>query len=162
MRRIPAAHVARRQSGVTIGIGYDLGMTPKAQITSAWEPLSFRARLAALLAVQGVTGGGEATARGCRAIVIPFAAAEEVFCIQTLPSFAARTRAAFPGVKKFPADAQGVMLSLVYNRGASLKGEQRREWPRLRGCCVARTGSRSHREAIRVDEAALAGYQRLA
>src|SRR6188768_168613 len=44
------------QSGVTIGIGYDLGMAPKAQITSDWEIHLFEPELAALLAVQGVTG----------------------------------------------------------------------------------------------------------
>ena len=43
-------------SGVTIGIGYDLGVTPKAQITSDWKARLSESELAALLAVQGVTG----------------------------------------------------------------------------------------------------------
>ena len=50
-------------SGVTIGIGYDLGMTPKAQITSDWECYLFEPELAALLAVQGVTGPAAKTTR---------------------------------------------------------------------------------------------------
>jgi hypothetical protein len=59
--------------------------------------------------------------------VIPYKAAEEVFYLRTLPKFAASTRTAFPGVEKLPPDAQGMMLSLVYNRGTSLKGERRTE-----------------------------------
>jgi hypothetical protein len=115
-------------SGVTIGIGYDLGMTPKAQITSDWQSHLTEAELAGLLAVQGVTGAAaKRLLRRLGRIVIPFAVAEEVFYLQTLPHFAARTRAAFPGVAKLPPDAQGAMLSLVYNRGASWLGEPRRE-----------------------------------
>ena len=114
-------------SGVTIGIGYDLGMTPKAQIRSDWERHLSESELAALLAVQGVTGAAVKRLLRRLALVIPFAVAEEVFYLETLPHFAARTRAALPGVTKLPADAQGAMLSLVYNRGASLLGEQRRE-----------------------------------
>jgi GH24 family phage-related lysozyme (muramidase) len=60
-------------------------------------------------------------------VQIPYQDAEEVFYLRTLPKFAASTRAAFPGVDQLPPDAQGMMLSLVYNRGASLKGERRAE-----------------------------------
>ena len=34
-----------------------------------------------------------------------------------------RTRAAFPGVDALPADAQGALVSLVYNRGPGMTGE---------------------------------------
>ena len=116
------------QSGVTIGIGYDLGMTPRAQITSDWEIHLFEPELAALLAVQGVTGpAAKRLAQGVSHVAIPLKAAEEVFYLKTLPQFAALTRATFPGVGKLPADAQGAMLSLVYNRGAGLAGDRRRE-----------------------------------
>ena len=115
-------------SGVTIGIGYDLGMTPKAQITADWQRRLSDAELAAMLAVQGVTGAAaKRLAPSVSRVVIPFEVAEEVFYLQTLPHFAARTRAAFPGVARLPADAQGMMLSLVYNRGAALTGDSRRE-----------------------------------
>jgi hypothetical protein len=115
-------------SGVTIGIGYDLGMTPKGQITSDWECYLLEPELAALLAVQGVTGpAAKQLARGVSHVKIPLKSAEEVLYLKTLPHFAARTRAAFAGVEKLPPDAQGVMLSLVYNRGAALSGDRRRE-----------------------------------
>lgn len=116
------------QSGVTIGIGYDLGMIAKSQITSDWEIHLDEPGLAALLAVQGVAGpAAKRLAQGLSQVVIPLKAAEEVFYLKTLPQFAARTRDAFPGVDKLPADAQGMLLSLVYNRGTAMSGERRRE-----------------------------------
>lgn len=115
-------------SGVTIGIGYDIGVTKKAQITTDWETYLFEPELAALLAVQGVTGlPAKQLAQGVSHVVIPLKAAEEVFYLKTLPIFAAQTRATFPGVDKLPADAQGMLLSLVYNRGTSLDGARRAE-----------------------------------
>jgi hypothetical protein len=116
------------QSGVTIGIGYDLGMTRKADIRADWEPLLAEADLVALLAVQGVTGeSAKRLAQGISQVVIPLELAERVFYTRTAPQYAARTRAAFPGVQKLPADAQAMMLSLVYNRGASVSGPKRVE-----------------------------------
>lgn len=115
-------------SGVTVGIGYDLGVTKKPQITADWEVYLFEPELAALLAVQGITGpAAKQLAQGVSHVAIPLKAAEEVFYTKTLPVFAERTRAAFPGVERLPADAQGMILSLVYNRGTSLAGERRSE-----------------------------------
>jgi hypothetical protein len=119
-------------SGVTIGIGYDLGEATKAEITADWQAHLFEPELAALLAVQGVCGEpAKQLAQGVSHIVIPLKAAEEVFYLRTLPSFAAQTRSAFPGVDKLPADAQGMLLSLVYNRGPNLKGPRRREMAQI-------------------------------
>ena len=115
-------------SGVTIGIGYDLGVTAKGQIVCDWESHLTEAELAALLGVQGMTGAAaKRLLRRVAHVVIPLAVAEKVFYLETLPRFAARTRTAFPGVGRLPPDAQGAMLSLVYNRGAALTGDSRRE-----------------------------------
>jgi hypothetical protein len=120
------------QSGVTIGIGYDLGVTSKADIRADWEPLLSEADLVALLAVQGVTGlPAKRLAQGISQVVIPLTQAEQVFYTRTLPTFAARTRETFAGVQKLPADAQGMMLSLVYNRGTSVTGPRRAEMANL-------------------------------
>jgi len=120
------------QSGVTIGIGYDLGMTDKARIREDWSPLLTEAEVMALIAVQGVVGpDAKALVRGISHVRIPYEAAAQVFFTRTLPLFAALTRQAFPGVQKLPADAQGMLLSLVYNRGASTSGARRREMANL-------------------------------
>ena len=121
------------ESGVTIGIGYDLGYTSKQQIESDWDPFLEKPERAALQAVQGAKGDvAEQLARGLRNIIIPLSAAEPVFYASTLPRFAKITRDAFPGVEKLPFDAQGALLSLVFNRGASFTGERRAEMRALR------------------------------
>jgi hypothetical protein len=121
------------ESGVTIGIGYDLGYTSKQQLEADWDPFLEKPERAALAAVQGAKGAvAERLARGLRHINIPLAAAESVFYASTLPRFAKITRDAFPGVEKLPFDAQGALLSLVFNRGASFTGERRSEMRAIR------------------------------
>jgi len=121
------------ESGVTIGIGYDLGFTSRQQIEADWDPFLEKPERAALAAVQGAKGAtAEQLARGLRHIKIPLAAAEPVFYASTLPRFARITRDAFPGVENLPLDAQGALLSLVFNRGASLAGERRKEMRAIR------------------------------
>jgi hypothetical protein len=121
------------ESGVTIGIGYDLGFTSKQQIEADWSPFLEAPERAALAAVQGAKGAAAGQlARGLRHIDIPLAAAEPVFYASTLPRFARITRDAFPGVEQLPLDAQGALLSLVFNRGASCTGERRTEMRAIR------------------------------
>ncbi len=115
-------------SGVTIGIGYDIGMTSKKQIKSDWEGWITDIDLERLLTAQGITGAAaRQLARTLSNIDIPFELAENVFYRSTLPRFARLTRATYPGVHRIPADAEGMLLSLVYNRGTSLSGSRRTE-----------------------------------
>jgi hypothetical protein len=130
------------ESGVTIGVGYDLGFTSKAQIETDWAPFLELPARASLSAVQGITGApAERLARGIRHVHIPLAAAEAVFYASTLPRFAKMTREAFPGVERLPFDAQGALLSLVFNRGASLEGDRRREMRAIRDVLKGRRAS---------------------
>jgi GH24 family phage-related lysozyme (muramidase) len=48
------------------------------------------------------------------------------------------TGRAFPGVTKLPPDAQGALVSLVFNRGTSMQGHRRREMREIRDA-IART-----------------------
>jgi hypothetical protein len=128
------------ESGVTIGIGYDLGYTSKQQIEADWDPFLEKPERAALAAVQGAKGDvAEQLARGLRHISIPLAAAERVFYASTLPRFARITRDAFPGVERLPFDAQGALLSLVFNRGASFAGARRSEMRAIRAELAGRS-----------------------
>ena len=121
------------ESGVTIGVGYDLGYTSRTQFEADWDPYLEKPERAALAAVQGIKGAAaEQLARGLRHIDIPLAAAEPVFYASTLPRFAKSTRDTFPGVEKLPLDAQGALLSLVFNRGTRLAGERRAEMRAIR------------------------------
>ena len=63
------------ESGVTIGLGYDLGFTSKAQIEADFGPFLEQPARASLAAVQGIKGAAaEALARGIRHVNIPLAA----------------------------------------------------------------------------------------
>ncbi len=126
------------ESGVTIGIGYDLGQNDEETIRNDWGGKIPEADLEALLAAAGVTGE-EAAAQidALRHISIPLDLAREVFYIITLPRYARMTRGAYPGVEALPADAQAMLLSLVFNRGTKMEGPRRREMKALKALVQA-------------------------
>ena len=117
-------------SGVTIGIGYDLGFNSGADITAAWGLHLSSADLNLLLTVKKLTG---LTARnalpGVKSVKIPYDIALKVFYQVSMPVFSKKVKRIYPGAEKLPPDAQGALLSLVYNRGESLdpKKPSRRE-----------------------------------
>ncbi|MDX1530252.1 MAG: hypothetical protein R3362_01870 [Rhodothermales bacterium] len=122
------------QSGVTIGIGYDLGFNSARQIEKDWSGHVADADLAALLTVAGLKGqkAKQAVSR-VKHVEIPLDVAKRVYFTSTLPRYALLTRKAYPGVEKLPADAQAALLSLVYNRGARKSGSSRREMKAIEG-----------------------------
>lgn len=126
-------------SGVTIGVGYDLGYTSASQIERDWRGRLPDAEVGALLRVQGKTGSGAKAALPSVAhVAVPLDAAREVFYTSTLPRFAASARGAYPGCERLPADAQGALLSLVFNRGASMADtDRRREMRAIRDLVTA-------------------------
>ena len=125
-------------SGVTIGIGYDLGHTPRSEIEADWKGLIGDTDLLRLKGLQGIKGeDAKGATRGVRDIKVPFEAARTVFATKTLPRYAERTRRTWPGVEKLPADAQGALLSLVFNRGTKLTGSTRTEMAAIKPLVAA-------------------------
>jgi len=115
-------------SGITIGIGYDLGYVTIDQFESDWGPYLSEEWLSRLKAVIGKTGiAAKNRAPLFGDIRISPAHAEAVFFNCSLPLHALRTEHALPGVAELPEDAQGALLSLVFNRGTSMVGERRAE-----------------------------------
>ena len=114
-------------SGVTIGIGYDLGHQLERQVEKDWKGQIDDADLKTLLKVTGLKGqAAKRRIRSLKRISIPIQVAQEVFLTATLPDWAKKTAKTYPGVEKLPADAQAMLLSLVFNRGASLANTNRR------------------------------------
>jgi GH24 family phage-related lysozyme (muramidase) len=106
-------------SGVTIGIGYDLGEHTVQQVTEDWSPHLDDQSLALLLTVAGVRGDAASErVYELSAIVVPFAAAQAVFSTSTLPQFADDTAKAVPKCDELSGDSFGALVSLSYNRGA--------------------------------------------
>lgn len=122
------------QSGVTIGIGYDLGHTAKSRIEEDWRGRIRDADLDRLLSVAKLKGADAKKAlKKVKNVKVPLEPAQEVFFRRTLTHFAAHTKRTFPGVEDLPADAQAMLLSLVFNRGGSVSGSRRREMKTIRG-----------------------------
>ena len=125
------------KSGCTVGIGYDLGYTPRARFNSDWHMLdqTTRDRLGATIGVKGTRAS--ARAKEVRDIVIPWATAFEVFQRATVPFWISQTRAAFPGIDALPWDVAGALVSLVFNRGPAMDGKRRLEMRAIRDAVVA-------------------------
>jgi hypothetical protein len=116
-------------SGVTIGIGYDLGYNTIAKITSDWGEFISGDEMNVLHSVAGLKADKARAALSpmIKSIEVPWEAALNVFYTRSMPAFAKQTAAIYPGVEKLPPDAQGALVSLVYNRGNSLNGDRRLE-----------------------------------
>ncbi len=118
-------------SGVTWGVGYDGGYNSKAVILKDWELLEGPEERLARTA--GVTGSrAKAILPQYRDIKVPYAAATIVFNDVTLSRFWSLTRRTFPGFDQLRPNAQGALVSLVFNRGSDLTGERRREMRRIK------------------------------
>ena len=128
------------QSGVTIGIGYDLGYVSAAQFRADWASRLEPGAMARLAAVCGLTGdAAQGRLAGLADIAVPWAVAESVFRERVLPAYATRTAEALPNTARLPADCFGALVSLVYNRGAAFAAEGDR-WREMRDIRAAMAG----------------------
>ncbi len=115
-------------SGITLGIGYDLGTVTKNQFMQDWAPILEDNVVQRLIPAIGVMGSAaKAMAPQFRDIKVTSGAATTVFTNRTLPLFRSLTLKTYPGADQLPPDAEGALISLVYNRGGSLKGSRRAE-----------------------------------
>lgn len=120
------------QSGVTIGVGYDTGYVNKTEFTNDWKDLP-KETFDRLYRVVGVKGyqAKELVLR-LKNITIPWDMSVKVFMNKTVKKFYDLTRNTFPNFDKLPEDAKGGLVSLVFNRGAALEGDRRREMKAIR------------------------------
>ncbi len=117
-------------SGMTIGIGYDLQFSTLAEFAADWrnhlDGNDYRL-LTKWLRRVGSTDGMQELKKTYQ----PFSAAWAVFCERTIPSTVVETRKAFPGYDGLPPLCKSALVSLVYNRGTSLSGDNRREMKKI-------------------------------
>lgn len=120
-------------SGVTIGVGYDLGYNSAETIMRDWSPHLNEQVVERLARVTGLTGArARAALSSVRDIIVPWSAGFAVFEAVTIPKFWEKTSNVFPGVGELHPNVQGALLSLVFNRGESLAGDRRREMRAIR------------------------------
>lgn len=122
-------------SGVTIAIGYDLGYRTRSAIMSDWGAYLPERTVSHLQSAAGIRGDdarGVARSLKQAGVRVPIDAAQGLFWAVTLPEFSELTRKTYPGTEKLPPDAQAALLSLIYNRGASLNGARRVEMANIK------------------------------
>ena len=120
------------QSGVTIGVGYDLGYVNKAEFSEDWKDLP-KETFDRLYKVVGIKGyNAKNLMRGLKDISIPWDLSLKVFNNKTVTKFYNLTRQTFPNFDNLPEDAKGGLVSLVFNRGGALEGDRRREMKLIR------------------------------
>ena len=115
-------------SGVTIGIGYDMGYNSAEQFASDWKGIlsdSDYKRLAPHVGKK--SSPAKDAVRILKDISISYEDAEAVFKSNTLPRFIRETKKTFPGSDQLHPDAFGALVSLVFNRGGSISGVSRKE-----------------------------------
>ncbi len=128
------------ESGVTIGVGYDLGFVTVAQMRRDWGGEIADADLKKLEKVCGLKGEKVQTKVklvSIRAVAVSLENASRVFYTSSLPAFAEKCLKAYPGIEKLPADAQAAVLSLVFDRGTRKSGSSRREMKAMESLVVS-------------------------
>jgi hypothetical protein len=115
------------RSGITVGIGYDVGYVRPAVLAADWQGQLPQEQIDTLKVACGVTGdAAQALLPRTSTVDIPFENAMAVFRGATLVQTAALTATALPNANRLHPDSFGALVSLVYNRGASfrLQGER--------------------------------------
>lgn len=126
-------------SGVTIGIGYDLGYNSGTQIRKDWTGKISELDLEKLMVVAGLKGeAAKQVLNGVKSVIVPLESARSVFYGSTLGRYAAAALRVYPGVDGLFPDAQAGLLSLIYNRGTSLRGAKRSEMAAIKPLVASR------------------------
>jgi len=137
------------QSGVTIGVGYDVGYVNKTEFTNDWKylPKDIFDRLYRVVGVKGYQA--KELSRRLKDIIIPWEMSVKVFMNKTVKKFYNLTQSTFPNFDKLPEDAKGGLVSLVFNRGAALEGDRRREMKAIRDI-MARTQNFDEKTLVQI------------
>ena len=103
-------------SGVTIGIGYDLGYNSKSQIRIDWTGKVADRELNKLIGASGLKGeAANEQLKRLKSVEVDFDTASQVFYQSTLIRYAQATRKAYEGIEALFPDAQSaLLLSLIH------------------------------------------------
>ena len=116
-------------SGLTVGIGYDIGYNSEKQFLADWSPslnLNFVNALKPFCGLKGEKVKGMIKGEVLN-VRIPYNIAYDVFVKSTLPRFYKAALTIYPEMVNLNEDTQGALVSMVFNRGTSLAGDRRKE-----------------------------------
>ncbi|MCT6698642.1 peptidoglycan-binding protein [Rheinheimera sp. 4Y26] len=126
-------HYPGGESGITLGVGYDLRFHSVDEFYNDWSDYLAKTTLQELSNDIGKQGSPQrAEALKNQGIEVPFYAAWQVFVRKTLPGFYKKTLVAYPSLGALPGLCASVLVSLVYNRGPALSGKNREEMANIR------------------------------
>jgi len=128
-KKLQAPIWAGGESGVTIGMGYDLGFNSEKQFMADWSGAINLNFINALRPTIGIKGPqAKAMLKGeILNVRIPYNTAYEVFVKSSLPRYYAMTKKIYPNMDLLNNDTKGALVSVVYNRGNRLEGDSRAE-----------------------------------
>lgn len=117
------------ESGITIGLGYDLGYNTEKQFVKDWGKTLTEANIKTLKTVIGLKGEkAKISLKGdLLNIRIPYNIAYDVFVKCMVPRYYKLSLTIYPGLNELNEDTQGALVSMVFNRGSSLNGDSRKE-----------------------------------
>jgi hypothetical protein len=128
------------RSGPTWAIGYDGGHNTRNDIARAWAPHPELARLLTTSGLTGDTARARVRAGEWRGVLTPWAMAVRAFERDSLPRYRALAQRAMPVLDQLDCPAQIAWVATVYNRGAGLTGDRRREMRVIAQECGTDTG----------------------
>jgi hypothetical protein len=116
-------------SGATAMVGIDIGYYTETEVATCFKPLT---TIEELELIQGGRGKKGLIAQAyvkkyLNKITFTWDEAIETFESYILPKFTKYTLKAFPGVAELAEPTQTALVSLVFNRGTSMKGASRKE-----------------------------------
>ena len=124
-------------SGVTIGVGYDMGYVTPAWFEQDWGGRLAPAQIARLRPACGKRGpAAQALYRQYADVAVPWRLANPQFREKLIPLYTGLAISKLPAAARtLSPDCLGALVSLVYNRGASFRSEKPRfrEMRRIHG-----------------------------
>lgn len=116
------------QSGVTIGIGWDAGYNTPTTLNKEWGEFLSVQNIKSLEKVLGLkSSNAYNNLYQVKNISIEWEIAKNQFLKYTIPRFYNLTSKVFPNFEIAPTAIKDALVSLVFNRGGSLRGNSRKE-----------------------------------
>jgi peptidoglycan hydrolase-like protein with peptidoglycan-binding domain len=121
-------HFPGHESGITIGVGYDLRFNSLRDFKASWRSYLTPVVIKELSADIGKKGSKRrANQLKQQGITIPFAAAWAVLVQLTLPRYYTLTESVYPSLSSLPPRCRSALVSIAFNRGSDTRRPRREE-----------------------------------
>jgi hypothetical protein len=107
-------------SGITIGVGWDIGQHTKEDLAAAWSKLPPNDIELLQRASKKTRAAASQLLPQVKTVAIPHDLAMDVLVQMIRESYYPTTAKVFPGLELLPTEAQVALTSVVFNRGAAM------------------------------------------